>query len=135
MSDNRVTVAEEWRNERQQRAADFVAIAFGVASMAPEERAARFLEEALELVQALGMSAVDADRLLSHVYSKPRGDAVQEAGGVGITLLALASACGFSADRAERQELERVEALPVGHFRRRHNLKADAGVAIRVPEK
>lgn len=45
------------------------------------ERNYRFLEEALELVQATGLSEDEVHALVSHVYSKPSGELSQEVGG------------------------------------------------------
>ena len=64
------------------------------------------------------------------MFGKIAGEVQQEAGGVGITLLALCELHGFSAERAEAEELGRVLRLPPSHFRKRQNAKADAGVAL-----
>jgi len=72
------------------------------------ERNHRFLEEALELVQCLGCSKVDATMLVDYVYDRPEGTPHQEVGGVMITLTALCNASGISLDDAAEDELERV---------------------------
>lgn len=56
------------------------------------ERNYRFLEEALELVQALGCSKDDALKLVDYVYGRPLGEPKQEVGGVMVTLAALCTA-------------------------------------------
>mgnify|MGYP006958842284 CR=1 FL=1 len=53
------------------------------------ERSHRFLEEALELVQACGCSASEAHQLVDYVFGRAVGHASQEAGGVMVTLAAL----------------------------------------------
>ena len=96
------------------------------------ERAKRFLEEAIELNQAMGVSQEDALRLVNHVYSKPVGDVEQELGGVGITLLALGSALSLDVSALTLREYARISALPADHFRKRQAIKAEAGVAMKV---
>lgn len=46
------------------------------------ERNHRFLEEALELVQACGCTESEAAQLVAYVYGRPAGDPPQEVGGV-----------------------------------------------------
>lgn len=61
-------------------------------SMDKVERNHRFLEEALELVQAGGCSKEEALQLVDYVYSRPVGMHYQEIGGVMVTLAALCEA-------------------------------------------
>lgn len=56
------------------------------------ERAYRFLEEALELFQAAGCSALEALDIIRYVYGRPTGELRQEVGGVMLTLAALCAA-------------------------------------------
>ncbi len=71
------------------------------------ERAHRFLEEALELVQASNCSREDALALVEYVFSRPEGATYQEAGGVMVTLAALCNAQSVDMDRAGELELSR----------------------------
>lgn len=73
-----------------------------------EERNHRFLEEALELVQACGTTADEAHALVDYVYGRSVGEASQEVGGVMLTLAALCLANGLDMDAAGAIELERV---------------------------
>jgi hypothetical protein len=114
---------------------NWTAETFGEHTLAIDERAARFIEEALELVQATGLPIERVIAIAQHVYAKPRGDVPQEIGAVGVTLLALAEVAHVSADDAETAEMRRVFAIPKERFRKRQNAKADAGIAVRVPEK
>ncbi|TXH35241.1 MAG: hypothetical protein E6Q98_15710 [Rhodospirillaceae bacterium] len=95
-----------------------------------QERAARVLEEAIELAQAEDLPQPQATALVRHVYSKPIGDPVQETAGIGVTLIAYAAAAGISLPVVIARELARIEALPADHFRKRQQAKADAGVAM-----
>src|SRR5687767_679466 len=72
------------------------------------ERNHRFLEEALELVQALGCTQNEANDLAAYVYRRPVGEPSQEVGGVMVTLAALCLANGFDMHVAAETELARI---------------------------
>lgn len=72
------------------------------------ERNHRFLEEALELVQACGATASEAHQLVDYVYGRPVGEKHQEAGGVMVTLAALCLAQGLDMHAAGETELARI---------------------------
>lgn len=72
------------------------------------ERNHRFLEEALELVQANGCTADEAHMLVDYVYGRPQGDITQEVGGVMVTLAALCLAIHEDMHIAGEMELDRV---------------------------
>lgn len=72
-----------------------------------QERVARFLEEALELAQASGISKQDARILLDYVFSRPPGDFEQEVGGVMNTLALLTETSGIDMWHAAEVELNR----------------------------
>lgn len=74
-----------------------------------QERCHRFTEEALELVQSLGMTASEAHQLVDYVYGRPTGETHQEVGGVMVTLAALCCALDQMEMDAEGEvELARV---------------------------
>lgn len=118
--------------DAQQRVAAWVEACFGVANMDRCERAARLLEEALELTQAEGLDRSIAARMVAAVYAKPSGIPDQEAGGVMVCLLGWAAAAHMSLWPLGLAELDRIEAIPATQFRERHRIKADAGVAMPV---
>jgi NTP pyrophosphatase (non-canonical NTP hydrolase) len=72
------------------------------------ERQHRFLEEALELVQAGGCTAHEAHQLVDYVFGRDVGELRQEVGGVMVTLAALCGAYGVSMADCADDELERV---------------------------
>ena len=72
------------------------------------ERNHRFLEESLELVQALGCTQSEAHQLVDYVFSRPVGDASQECGGVMVTLAALATPNALDIVACAEKELYRV---------------------------
>jgi hypothetical protein len=71
------------------------------------ERTLRFIEEAMELAQALGLTADEAERMVQYVWTRPVGEPAQEVGGTMVTLSALCSAVGIDLDEAGRNELQR----------------------------
>lgn len=72
------------------------------------ERNHRFLEEALELVQAKGCTASEAHQLVDYVYGRDTGVPSQEVGGVMVTLAALCLASGIDMHQAAEDELSRI---------------------------
>lgn len=72
------------------------------------ERNHRFLEEALELVQATGCTRSEAHQLVDYVFNRPVGEPVQEAGGVMVTLAALCLAHDMDMHKAGDIELARI---------------------------
>ena len=73
-----------------------------------EERNHRFLEEALELVQACGCTAHEAHQLVDYVFGRHAGDPPQEVGGVMVTLAALCLANSLDMHQCGETELERI---------------------------
>jgi hypothetical protein len=73
-----------------------------------EERNHRFLEEALELVQACGCTASEAHQLVDYVYGRDVGEPAQEVGGVMVTLAALCLANHLEMHENGETELARI---------------------------
>jgi hypothetical protein len=72
------------------------------------ERNHRFLEEALELVQALGCTRSEAHQLVDYTFDRPAGEPLQELGGVMVTIAALCFPNELDMDAAGEIELARV---------------------------
>lgn len=72
------------------------------------ERSDRFIEEALEFVQAAGYTAARAHALVDYTFNRPQGEVNQEVGGVMVTLAAMCNALGVDIDNAAETELARV---------------------------
>jgi len=123
------------RDNRQRAVLQWVIETFGEPAAAPMERALRVLEEAVELAQAEGLTRDRAIDVVEYVFGKPAGTPSQEAGGLGVTLLAYCEARSLSADEAEQREFDRVMAVDPAQFRARHNKKAEAGIAVRAEGK
>lgn len=74
-----------------------------------QERADRFIEEALELAQTMpGFNAGRAHALVDYVFGRPVGERHQEVGGVMVTLAALCNTVGLRIDEEAERELARV---------------------------
>jgi len=72
------------------------------------ERNHRFLEEALELVQACDCTQAEAHQLVDYVYGREVGEKHQEVGGVMVTLAALCLAQDLDMHEAGDTELARI---------------------------
>jgi len=72
------------------------------------ERNHRFVEEALELVQACGATASECHQLVDYVFGRPSGDIKQEVGGVMVTLAALCRARKLDMHQAGEDELAAI---------------------------
>jgi hypothetical protein len=93
----------------QNRINKWVVEAFGhTNSVYKTERNHRFLEEALELVQALGCTAEEAHALVDYTFGREVGEPTQEMGGVMLTLAALATANNLDMGSCSEAELERA---------------------------
>lgn len=93
----------------QSRVQPWLLVCFGETIAADViERNHRFLEEALELVQACGATADEAHQLVDYTFGRPVGDPVQEVGGVMITLAALCLARDMDMHAAGETELARI---------------------------
>lgn len=93
----------------QDRVARWMLDCFGPTIAADTvERNYRFLEEALELVQANGCTAEDAHALVDYVYGRPVGEINQEVGGVMVTLAALCNTIPVNMGEAADTEVIRI---------------------------
>jgi hypothetical protein len=99
----------EARAAFQARVAPWMDACFGPEISADRvERNDRFLEEALELVQASGCDKDRAHALVEYVFGRPQGDINQEVGGVMVTLAAHCLAHGVNMHAAAETELARI---------------------------
>lgn len=97
------------RDTFQTRVALWMLSCFGAeVSGDRTERSHRFLEEALELVQAASCTASEAHQLVDYVFGRPVGELSQEVGGVMVTLAALCQAQDVDMHAAGETELARV---------------------------
>lgn len=100
--------ADEAREPYQARADKWLLACFGTEIARDKiERNHRFIEEALELVQACGCTQSEAHQIVNYVYARPTGEIGQEIGGVMNTLAALCCAHDFDMDVEADREIER----------------------------
>lgn len=93
----------------QDRVDEWMKVCFGEKiSKDKTERNHRFLEEALELVQALNCTKHEAHQLVDYVFDRPKGELRQECGGVMVTLAALCLANNIDMDECGETELQRI---------------------------
>ena len=102
-------ITEPPRRSFQDRVHAWVSECFGEKSAYDRtERTHRFLEESIELAQALGCTEAEVMQLVRYVYSRPAGEVAQEIGGAMVTLAALCAANSCSMGACGEQELARV---------------------------
>ena len=92
-----------------------------------EERALRFLEEAVELVQTLNVSKEQAHNLVDYVYGREEGVTRKEVGGAIVTLGALCNTLDIDLYKAGEEELERVW-MHIEKIRKKHRDKSLVGI-------
>lgn len=113
----------------QHRVAQWIRTCFGSKIADHQmERNYRFLEEALELVQALGATRQDALDLVDYVFNRPTGEPKQEVGGVMVCLAALCAANSISLLDAAETELTRItDPVVMEKIRQKHLNKPIVG--------
>jgi hypothetical protein len=95
------------------------------------ERNQRFIEEALELVQACGLTRREALGAVNYVYGRPVGDKRQEVGGVYTTLAILCSAHNIDMVGEGERDLREIDnAETTGRIRMKREGKPDFGGEI-----
>lgn len=105
-----------------------------IIAMDPLERIMRFLEEALELAQAEGMTSEEAERVLAYVYGRDAGETPQEVGGVMVTLAAFCYRRGVDLQTEALREIDRIDSPEMRRkifakqaFKRSQGLTSDGG--------
>jgi len=101
--------AELGENSFQAEVGDWLLRCFGKKiAFDGQERNHRFLEEALELVQATGCTKQEASNLVDYVFGRDVGEVSQEVGGTMVTLAALCYAIDVDLQAAMMTELARI---------------------------
>lgn len=94
-----------------RRVSEWLLACFGPDVAADKlERGDRFLEEALELLQATNYPRERVASVVEYVFDRPVGEPGQEVGGVMVTLGALCHAHRINLERAAEVELARIES-------------------------
>lgn len=102
---------------------------FGDVALDPRERTTRFLEEAVELAQAMEVPEETVRAVVARVYSRRSGHPERELGQSLATLELLAQAMGVDMDAEATREFQRVQAIPQSEWDRRHKAKVALGIA------
>ena len=111
------------------RVGGWVVSTFSEAALADrKERAARMVEEAIELAQAEGLWLDETSTIMTRVYSRPTGETRQELGGLMVTTLALCAGLKIDLIAVTIDEIERIEKPAViAKIRAKQAEKALAG--------
>jgi hypothetical protein len=99
---------EQKMRDFQLRVHEFAMAAFRDDATNKDERNFRFIEEAIELVQACNMKREDVHALVEYVYNRPIGEPKQEVGGTLVGLSALCTAHKINMAKAAEFELDRA---------------------------
>lgn len=103
---------------------------FGDVAQDPRERGMRFIEEAIELMQAAGFDRWAIDATVDRVYSRPASrDRGREFGQALVTLEMFAEVWRCPLDAEAEAELARVRSIPKEEWARRHAAKVAKGIA------
>lgn len=117
-------------SNQQRRVETWVTQCFGEDILLNKrERIRRFVEEALELAQATGLTMQDICDVGNYVYARPVGEVPQEVAGCGVTLLGIGAAFGIDVMEEIEKEISRIESIPPDYFRKKHAEKHKAGVS------
>lgn len=112
-----------WHGDPHRRIADWVEYTFGIDVLLDKrERVRRFMEEALELAQACGLTAADCHKLVDYVADKVPGDVQREAADAQITLYALCHAHSVDLEFALHEQLQTLPGR-IAKVREKHVLK------------
>jgi hypothetical protein len=121
------------RDRRQTSILQWARDTFGNGiEVSPGVRLMRFIEEATELAQAHGLIEADVHKVVSYVFARPKGDPLQEIGGVMVTLYGYAESVGAGVAICEMREIWRVNEKDPAHFKRRAAEKREAAL---VPQQ
>jgi hypothetical protein len=134
LADARAALAAMQQAPFQARVGDWMGQCFTPEIVADKlERSDRFIEEALELVQACGYDATRAHALVDDVFGRPVGEPSQEVGGVMVTLAALCNPHGLDMMQAGETELARILQPEIIEKIRAKQASKPTGSALPIP--
>lgn len=102
---------------------------FGPVALDRDERALRFLEEAIELAHALGTPIGTLSAIAERVYARPAGAIGREVGQAQVTLELLGEVIGHPTEVEAQREFDRVRSIPKEEWQARHAAKVKMGIA------
>lgn len=107
---------------------------FGEIAGNPQERALRFVEEAVELAQAMELDRAKMTAIVDRVWSRQAGDVSREIGQCRVTLDLLAFIIGVDPTSEAAAEFGRVKSIPKEEWMKRHQAKIERGFALASPQ-
>lgn len=120
------------RDNRQYRVLEWARRVFGVPgrsdTASPQERSLRFIEEAIELAQAVGLDELSVAEINRLACPDPVGVPFDETGRTSVTLMGLCESLEISFWEAEVTEFDRVLSKTPEHFQARQAEKRAAGL-------
>lgn len=103
---------------------------FGTVALDPKERALRLIEEALEVVQTVGLTREDIIPVLDRTFNRKPGELGNELGGLIMTAEALAEILNIDLQHEAEREYKRITSIPKEQWQCKHAEKVAAGTAI-----
>jgi hypothetical protein len=94
----------------QSKIAKWVKTTFTAGGNDTKTRAFRFLEESIELGQAMGVTKCEVMQLVDYVYGRPVGEPAQEVGGTMVTLASLCQAANINLEGCAIDEMVRISS-------------------------
>lgn len=120
------------RDNRQFRVLEWARRVFGVPDRAdtasPQERSLRFIEEVIELAQAIGLNEASVEESIRHFSRDQPDEPFREAGRAAVALMSLCESLEISFWEAEVTEFDRVLSKTPEHFQARQADKRAAGL-------
>lgn len=124
-------ICQKANDQKQALVFDWIEDFYGPEWTNLGERCCRFIEEAIELVQAVGLPKEMVLKLVDRCYNKEKGEIQQELGGASMTLTALAEALKLSREGCESIEIDHCFNADKEKFRAKHLKKQEAGLTIK----
>lgn len=115
--------------DRPSRALMWAVETFGDVALDRHERALRFVEESIELAEAMCLTSSELQAIIVRVYNRPSGNVPRELGQCQMTLEVLAKSIGVDLDQEATKEFQRVQDIPKDEWSRRHAAKVAIGIA------
>ena len=115
--------------DRPTRFLEWAHKTFGDVGLDPQERAMRFLEEAIEVAHTAGISANTMQAIVARVTARPYGNIGREIGQALCALELFAKVAGVDAESEAASEFIRVQSIPQAEWDRRHAAKVKIGIA------
>lgn len=115
--------------DRPYRALQWAQKTFGDIALDPRERTLRFLEEAIEVANAMGIEPETVQAVVTRTYERHQGAINREIGQAQLTLELLSKVLKVDQDHEATEEFYRIQKVPQAEWERRHAAKVALGIA------